>query len=185
MKREAAACKDSLVVHTIGHSTHDIETFLGMLEPHRIELLVDIRRWPSSRRFPHFNKDPLSSALEERGIGYEWIEALGGYRKPLPDSPNTAWRVGAFRAYADYMLTDEFKEVFRPLQQAAGERRTAIMCAEAVPWRCHRQILSDAFVVRGFTVRHIIGDRCEVHLLPDFAQVDGDSIVYKKTDTLF
>jgi uncharacterized protein (DUF488 family) len=185
MDAEVRDCKGDRVVHTIGHSTRDIVTFLEMLDEHGIALVVDIRRWPSSRRFPHFNKDSLGRSLEEHGIDYIWIESLGGYRKPAPDSPNTGWKVGAFRAYADYMLTDEFRRVFEGLERTAQTSRIALMCAEALPWRCHRQILSDAFVVRSWTVRHIIDGRCDLHQLPNFAEVENGRLYYRQTRPLF
>jgi uncharacterized protein (DUF488 family) len=152
--------------------------FLELLAAHRVELVVDVRRWPGSRRFPHFNREALAAALAGGGIGYLWREDLGGYRKPAPESPNTAWRTGAFRAYADFMLTPEFDRIMEELQGFAQAKRMAVMCAEAVPWRCHRQLLADAFTVRGWTVRHILDDRCEEHRLPPFARPSGTSIVY-------
>lgn len=182
---DSSPCDGPAVVHTVGHSNQGIDKLLDLLEPHAIELLVDIRRWPSSRKFPHFNREPLAAAVEKRGIEYEWMQELGGYRRPSSDSPNTAWKVGAFRAYADFMLTEEFRRVFARLAEMAHRKRTVLMCAEALPWRCHRQILSDAFVVRGWTVRHIVGASCEVHRVPDFAQIDGERILYRRGDTLF
>jgi uncharacterized protein (DUF488 family) len=155
-----------------------METFLNLLAAHRVELVVDVRRWPSSRRFPHFNREALAAALAGEGIGYLWREDLGGYRRPSPDSPNTAWRTGAFRAYADFMLTPAFDQIMEELQGLAEAKRMALMCAEAVPWRCHRQLLADAFTVRGWTVRHILDDRCEEHRLTPFARPDGARILY-------
>lgn len=184
MKTESQACRDGRIVHTIGHSTRDIDSFLRLLDSHDIAHLVDVRRWPSSRRFPHFDKDPLARSLEEHGIAYSWVEALGGYRRPEPDSPNTAWRVGGFRGYADYMLTDEFRVVLGSLESAAQMHRIALMCAEAHPSRCHRRILSDAFVVRGWWVQHIVDDGCKSHSLPPFADVEGDRIFYRSSATL-
>jgi uncharacterized protein (DUF488 family) len=137
-----------------------------------------VRRWPSSRRFPHFGRERLAASLEREGIGYVWREDLGGYRTPSPDSPNTAWRVGAFRAYADFMLTPAFDEILDDLQRTAETKRIAVMCAEAIPWRCHRQLLADALLVRGWSVRHILDDRCEAHVLPPFAKPDGSRILY-------
>jgi uncharacterized protein (DUF488 family) len=171
-------CEEPRTIHTIGHSTRAMETFVGLLAAHRIELLVDVRRWPTSRRFPHFGREALTASLAGKGIDYVWREDLGGYRKPEPDSPNTAWRTGAFRAYADFMLTREFDRIMEELQRLARSRRTAVMCAEALPWRCHRQVLADAFLVRGWTVRHILDDRCEEHRLPPFARPDGSRVLY-------
>jgi len=170
---ELSSCLGPRVVHTIGHSNRRLDEFLDMLESHAIAFLVDIRRWPSSRKFPHFNKDSLSTALEQRGIEYEWIEQLGGYRKPSPNSPNTGWKVGSFRAYADFMQTQEFERALARIENKAKDKRTVLMCAEALPYRCHRRLLSDAFVVRGWQVRHIRGRDCEIHCLPAFARVEG------------
>lgn len=172
------SCGSSRTVHTIGHSTRAIEDFVGLLRAHRIELLVDVRRWPTSRRFPHFGRDALTTALAGEGIGYAWREDLGGYRKPSPDSPNTAWRTGAFRAYADFMLTPAFDRIMDEVRELAAAKRAAVMCAEAVPWRCHRQLLADAFLVRGWAARHILDGGCEEHRLTRFARPSGTSIVY-------
>lgn len=179
-------CNAVKTIHTIGHSTRTIEDFAALLKSHSIESLVDVRRWPASRRFPHFNREALAKSLTPGGIEYLWRGDLGGFRKPSPDSPNRAWKVGAFRAYADFMMTAEFDRIMDQLEPLAGAKRMALMCAEAVPWRCHRQLLADAFVVRGWTVRHILDDGCHVHKLPTFAQVEGASIRYPgsvKTDT--
>lgn len=172
------SCEASRTIHTLGHSTRAVDAFLELLSAHRIGLLVDVRRWPSSRRFPHFGREALATTLEGQGIGYAWREDLGGYRTPSPDSPNTAWRVGAFRAYADFMLTPAFDEILEDLQRTAATRRIALMCAEAMPWRCHRQLLADALQVRGWSVRHILDDRCEEHRLPPFARPAGSRILY-------
>jgi len=171
-------CRAPRTVHTIGHSTRSIEAFLELLREHQIGTVVDVRRWPSSTRFPHFGREPLARALDEQGIEYLWREDLGGYRTPSPDSPNTAWRVGAFRAYADFMLTREFEEIIVEVERLAESRRIALMCAEAVPWRCHRQLLADAFLVRRWSVCHILEDRCEPHHLPSFARPAGTRIIY-------
>jgi uncharacterized protein (DUF488 family) len=174
------SCEGPRAVHTVGHSTRTIETFLGLLSGHRIEVLVDVRRWPSSRRFPQFGRETLVTSLASQGIDYLWRGDLGGYRTPSPESPNNAWRVGAFRAYADFMLTPEFDRIMEELQTLAGERRAAVMCAEALPLRCHRQLLADAFLVRGWSVRHILDDRCVAHRLPAFARPEGSRILYPK-----
>lgn len=171
-------CTDSRLIHTIGHSTRSAESFLALLQAHAITCVVDVRRWSASRRFPHFAREPLSAALELTGIRYVWRQDLGGYRTPSPDSPNTAWRTGAFRAYADHMLTPEFERAMRDLETLAVSQRIALMCAEAVPWRCHRQLLADAFTVRAWSVRHILDTGCEAHQLPTFARPSGTRIVY-------
>ena len=165
-------------MHTIGHSTRDIAAFLALLAEHAIECVVDVRRWPASRRFPHFAREPLSASLGAAGVDYVWRQDLGGYRTPGPDSPNTGWRVGAFRAYADFMLTPAFESAMAELERLAAARRIAVMCAEAVPWRCHRQLPADAFTVRAYVVRDILDNGCEVHHLPPFARPDGLRIMY-------
>ena len=171
-------CQNDSTIHTIGHSTRALADFIALLKAHEIDLLLDVRRWPASRRFPHFHREALAKSLAATGIDYVWRGDLGGFRKPSPDSPNTAWKVGAFRAYADFMLTAEFERIFEQVEQSAAAKQSAIMCAEAVPWRCHRQLLADAFLVRGWTVRHILDDGCHAHKLPPFAKVEGTSIFY-------
>ena len=172
-------CDSSRIIHTIGHSTRTIEAFLALLKTHAIELLADVRRWPASRRYPHFHREALSNSLRDADVAYIWRGDLGGFRKPAPDSVNTGWRVGAFRAYADFMLTDEFENIIKEVQGLAAAKRTALMCAEAVPWRCHRQLLADAFLVRQWIVRHIMEDACHEHKLPSFAQPVGAQIIYR------
>src|SRR4030095_3455962 len=173
-------CDSLKTVHTVGHSTRSIEAFIALLKAHAIELIVDVRRWPASRRYSHFNREALAASLKVNEIDYLWRGDLGGFRKPSPESPNTAWQVDAFRAYADFMLTEEFSRIIGEVE-AGATRQRAIMCAEAVPWRCHRQLLADAFVVRGWTVRHIMDDGCHEHSLPAFAAVKaGTRILYSK-----
>ena len=171
-------CDGPHTVHTIGHSTRTIEAFIDLLDAHAIELLVDVRRWPGSKRHPQFNREALSASLKSNGIEYLWRGDLGGFRKPAPDSPNTAWRVSAFRAYADFMQTDEFERIMNEMETLAGEKRISLMCAEAVPWRCHRQLLADAFIVRGWSVCDIMDDGDHEHKLPAFARVEGTRIYY-------
>lgn len=178
----SANCQDPRTIHTIGHSTRTMEVFLGLLQAHRIELLVDVRRWPSSRRFPHFTRDSLGNTLKENGMDYLWRGDLGGFRKPSPESPNTAWKTGAFRAYADFMMTQDFEAIMQEIERLAESQRTAVMCAEAVPRRCHRQLLADAFLVRRWSVRHILESRCEEHQFPPFAIPDGTKILYPAPD---
>ena len=151
---------------------------MALLNVHSIELIVDVRRWPASRRFPHFHRETLAKSLSGAGIEYLWRGDLGGFRKPSPDSPNTAWKVAAFRAYADFMLTVEFERIMEQMEKIAGEKRISLMCAEAVPWRCHRQLLADAFLARAWTVRHIMDDDCHEHKLSSFARVEGKRIYY-------
>ena len=171
-------------VHTIGHSTRTIENFLALLRTHAIQVLVDVRRWPSSRRCPQFGRNALEGSLNKNSIAYTWRGDLGGFRKPAADSKNTAWKVGSFRAYADFMLTAEFEGIMQEMEQVIANKRIAIMCAEAVPWRCHRQLLADAFLVRGFSVRHIMDNGCHAHHLPPFAIPEGRKIFYPATPQL-
>ncbi len=172
-------CAAPRTIHTIGHSTRPIELFIELLKVHRIELLIDVRRWPVSKRHPQFNREALSLSLEKSGIGYHWRQDLGGFRKAEPNSLNTAWRVATFRAYADFMLTEIFAQIMQELEAMATEQRIAIMCAEAVPWRCHRQLLADAFLVREWSVLHIMDDGCHEHKLPPFAQTEAMRIFYR------
>ena len=146
-------------VFTIGHSTRTIEQFISLLKENGIELLVDVRRFPGSRRHPQFGSGALAASLAAAGIGYVHAEALGGRRSSEAGaaSPNTAWRNGAFRAYADYMATPEFRAALDRLVSLSRERRTVIMCAEAVPWRCHRRLITDALLARGIPVADITG----------------------------
>ena len=176
------ACAAPRVVHTIGHSTREASDFLDLLAAHAIACVVDVRRWPASRRHPHFAREPLAAALAAAGVGYVWRQDLGGFRTPVPASPNTGWRVGAFRAYADFMLTPAFAAIMAELEQLAGARRIALMCAEAVPWRCHRQLLADAFTVRSWPVRHILDEGCAEHRLPPFAAPRGTHILYPREE---
>jgi uncharacterized protein (DUF488 family) len=173
------SCESPRTVHTIGHSTRTIGVLIELLKAHDIEMVVDVRRWPASRRLPHFNREALNNALKLDGIDYIWRGDLGGFRKPAQDSPNTAWRVGAFRAYADFMLTPEFQTIMTEVGGLAATRRIALMCAEAVPWRCHRQLLADALFARDWTVRHIMDSGCHEHKLPAFAQLAGKQIYYR------
>ncbi len=142
-------------IWTIGHSTHPINDFIAMLRAHEIELLGDVRHFPGSRRFPHFNRDALCESLAAQHIDYAHFPELGGRRSPRPDSRNTAWHHPAFRGYADYMETEPFHDGIARLLDCAKKQRTAIMCAEAVWWRCHRSLISDYLKARGIEVRHI------------------------------
>lgn len=175
-------CSLPRTLHTIGHSTRTLEAFIDLLKLHSIELLIDVRRWPASRRFPHFNREPLGNAIKSLEINYLWRGDLGGFRKADPDSPNSGWRVAAFRAYADFMLQDEFARIMQEMEKIAEQNRAAVMCAEAVPWRCHRQLLADAFLARGWNVRHIMDDGCHEHHLTKFAELHGTRILYRQKD---
>ncbi|HEX9788724.1 MAG TPA: DUF488 domain-containing protein [Candidatus Binatia bacterium] len=175
---EKTICVAPRTVHTIGHSTRTLETVTAMLDAHAIELLIDVRRWPASKRHPQFNREALANSLQGNGITYLWRGDLGGFRKAAANSVNTAWQVGAFRAYADFMLTAEFVTIVKEIETLAGVKRAAFMCAEAVPWQCHRQLLADAFLVRGWRVRHIFNGACREHKLPPFARPEGERIIY-------
>jgi uncharacterized protein (DUF488 family) len=168
-----------VVVHTIGHSTSALPEFLASLAHHGLGTIADVRRFPASRRHPHFAREALAAALADAGIAYHWLPGLGGRRHGRPDSPHVAWRNAAFRAYADHMDTDEFRDGLAALLALAADRPTAILCAEAVPWRCHRQLLADALVARGIEVRHAIGTAAPgVHRLPPFARLEDTRVVY-------
>lgn len=166
-------------VFTIGHSTRMLDEFLTLLETHHVSLVIDIRIAPSSRRFPHFNRDSLAAALTAVGIGYLHLGALGGRRVPRPDSPHRALRSYGFRGYADYMDTPQWDDAIARVLEAAQTGTVALMCAEAVPWRCHRNLVADGLLVRGVTVFHIIGTQPPVrHKLPSFARVEGTRLIY-------
>jgi uncharacterized protein (DUF488 family) len=168
-----------VTVYTLGHSTLSIEDFLARLDAHGIRGVADVRRFPASRRHPHFTRDALASALVAHDVRYDWLEALGGRRPARRDSPHTAWRVDAFRGYADHMETDDFARGLATLLDLARTRPTAVLCAEAVPWRCHRQLIADALVARGTQVIHVTGDRsANAHQLTSFARLDGTRLIY-------
>jgi len=175
-----AAGRHPAEVLTIGHSTHSESGFLALLDRHAIETVADVRRHPSSRRLPHFNAATLEAALEKQGIEYVALgDELGGRRRPVPDSPNTGWRVDGFRGYADHMTTPEFGRGIEALEALAAERRTAVMCAEGPWWRCHRQLIADALLVRGWAVIHVMPDgRTEPHRLTPFAVAEGERLTY-------
>ena len=154
----------SNTVWTIGHSTHSLEEFVAMLHSFQIQMLVDIRNFPGSRRYPHFNKDALEVSLPSHDIQYMHLKELGGRRKPVENSVNKAWRNDAFRGYADYMQTNEFKSAITKLEATANKYRTAYMCSEAVWWSCHRSLVSDYLKWKGWTVMHIMGiDKATEH----------------------
>jgi len=159
--------------------------FVDLLSEHGVELLVDVRTVPASRRMPHFAKAALERSLPEHGIAYLHMPELGGLRKPDLDSINTGWRNVSFRGYADYMQQDTFWDAIEHLESLAASQRVAIMCAEAVPWRCHRSLIADALTVRGVEVRHITGKgEAARHKLTPFARVEGGRISYPPPDTL-
>jgi len=171
-------------IFTIGHSTRSIDELVGLLRPNRIELLVDVRTVPGSRRLPQFNRPALERSLPAAGIRYLHLPELGGLRKPRPDSPNAGWRNSAFRGYADYMQEAGFHKALDRLIALADETTLAVMCAEAVPWRCHRSLIADALLVRGLSVRHIIDAQApQLHELNPMAVVNGGRITYPATPT--
>jgi uncharacterized protein (DUF488 family) len=170
-----------VTIYTVGHSTRPLGGFIDLLAAHEIGQLVDIRSIPRSRRHPHFSAGELAASLEAAGIVYRHVRALGGLRKPRADSRNTAWRAEGFRGYADYMETQAFADGLDELVVLAGAMPTAIMCAEAVPWRCHRQLVADALVARGIEVRHITSiSSAPLHTLTDFAQVERGRVAYRR-----
>ena len=170
---------DFATLYTVGHSTRALETLIGLLAGFGIEMLVDVRTIPRSRRLPHFNPEALRASLEHAGIGYEHEPALGGLRKPAPDSINTGWKIAGFRGYADHMQTLEFERALGELITMGRSHRTAIMCAEAVPWRCHRSLIADALVIRGVHVIHILDEHVSrSHQMTPWAQVEGLEITY-------
>jgi uncharacterized protein (DUF488 family) len=170
-------------VWTAGHSTRTIEQFLDLLAAGEVKLLADVRRFPGSRRYPHFNAEPLVASLAAAGIGYRHFVDLGGRRsKRLADSPNRAWRVKSFNAYADHMQSPEFLAALDQLIAAAREAATVIVCSEALPHRCHRRLISDALVVRGWRVRHLLSPkRIDDHQLTPFARASGTAITYPES----
>lgn len=166
-------------VYTIGHSTRSIEDFLALLTREQIELLADIRTFPVSRRYPHFNSENLAAALRAAGIEYRHLPGLGGRRAPRKNSENTLWRNAGFRGYADYMETDEFRSALQEVISLSSTRRVAIMCAEAVPWRCHRNLVSDALVAAGIPVKHIMDGKLSDHTLTPFARIQSGFVSYR------
>ena len=168
-----------MTLFTIGHSTRSLDEFVALLQAHGISQLGDVRTVPKSRRHPHFAGDALAVSLPAVGIAYRHLPALGGLRKPRRDSTNSAWRHEGFRGYADYMESAAFGDAIDDLIAWARASRTAVMCAEAVWWRCHRQLIADALIARGVTVQHIqTATSAPAHKLTEFAQVVGDRVGY-------
>lgn len=166
-------------IYTIGHSTRSLEELLALLTQNGVSRLVDIRTVPRSRRHPHFNREVLARTLPEFGLGYEHLAELGGLRRPRADSPNTAWRNTSFRGYADYLGSQVFECALAHLLTLATREQVAIMCAEAVPWRCHRSLVADALLARSVPVEHIIGlGRRQPHRLTPFARLEGERLTY-------
>ena len=168
-----------MTILTVGHSTLPIDKFLDMLEAHDIRQLVDVRTIPKSRRNPQFGQDQLPMSLEGRGIRYIHLPGLGGLRHARKDSINTGWKNASFRGYADYMQTPAFADHLDELIEIAGAGRTVIMCAEAVPWRCHRSLIADALTARGIDVEHLMSVTSrKTHTYTPFARVEGPSVTY-------
>lgn len=171
-------------VYTIGHSTRSAGEFRSLLADEGIAGLTDVRRYPGSRRHPHFSREQLRASLESVGITYRHEPALGGRRSPRSDSPNTAWRSAGFRGYADHMDSPAFRDALDRLVAQAARAKTAVMCAEAVPWRCHRQLIADALVVRGVEVIHLLdlGRERPHRLHPDVRVLEGGAMVYVRRE---
>jgi uncharacterized protein (DUF488 family) len=170
-------------IWTIGHSTRPLDAFLELLAGYRLEAVADVRRFPGSRRHPQYAQTALSAALAEQGIAYRWLPALGGRRRPLPDSPNSGWRNASFRGYADHIGSAEFSQGIDELLEVSGRLRTTLMCAEAVWWRCHRALIADVLRVRGIDVVHILDARhTVVHPYTSPARIVDGRLSYVPAD---
>lgn len=168
-----------MTIFTVGHSTHPIGEFISILKAHGVKKLIDVRTVPKSRHNPQFNGDALAASLRASGITYRRMEALGGLRPARKDSPNGAWRNASFRGYADYMQTEEFSSAIDQLMERGRTSNAAIMCAEAVPWRCHRSLIGDALLVRNVKVLDIMTEKsAKPHTLTSFARVEGQRVRY-------
>ncbi len=172
---------DPVRIFTVGHSTRELGDFVGLLKREGVTHLVDVRAFPASRRYPHFNKDALSEAVAAEDMRYSHMPELGGRRSARRDSRNTAWKNSGFRGYADYMETREFEKALDDLLALTSADRAAIMCAEAVPWRCHRALISDALLARGVEVFHIMDGGTRAHELTSFARIENGSVRYEST----
>ena len=166
------------ILWTIGHSTRPFPDFAALLARESVRCVADVRSIPASRRHPQYTAAALAEALLALGIDYVHLPGLGGRRRPLPDSPNAAWRNEGFRGYADHMATPEFEAALGTLVALAAAERTAVMCAEAVPWRCHRSLIADALVARGETVLHVLDVRTSAHSLTPFAVTEDGRVRY-------
>ncbi|HEY5706911.1 MAG TPA: DUF488 domain-containing protein [Terrimicrobiaceae bacterium] len=180
---ERKRSESPLTVLTIGHSNRSIEEFIRLLKAHGATRVVDVRTVPRSRHNPQFNRETLPVSLETAGIAYIHMAGLGGLRRPRPDSINTGWKNASFRGYADYMQTPEFEANLKDLIELASKDRVALMCAEAVPWRCHRFLIADALVARGISPEHIVSEnRRDAHSLRSFVKRTGIHVTYPSTD---
>ena len=173
----------SVTVYTVGHSTRSLDDFVALLHREGLRALVDVRAFPMSRRHPHFNQESLALSLAAHGITYRHAPTLGGRRRPRADSVNLAWRNESFRAYADHMSTSAFREAITELIASAQHMRTTVMCAEAVPWKCHRSLIADALVARGCEVRHVLDASTERHQLMNIARVANGEVSYPASST--
>ena len=167
-----------LTIWTIGHSTRTLDEFLELLKGNDVQAVADVRTHPGSRKYPHFNADALSASLADAGIELVPIKELGGRRRPKPDSANTVWRNMSFRGYADHMETPEFGDGIRQLLELAAAKRTTLMCAEAVWWRCHRSMISDYLKASGVTVLHIMDAGTKIHPLTSAARIENGKLIY-------
>lgn len=175
--------EEELTIWTIGHSTRTLDEFLKLLAIHGIEVLADVRRFPGSRKYPHFAQEALRSSLPEVGIDYVPFPELGGRRRPRPDSHNTVWRNESFRGYADYMETEAFRAGIERLLELARRKRTVILCAEAVWWRCHRALIADYLKAAGVCARHIINaKKSEIHPYTSAARLRAGSLSYSPAE---
>jgi uncharacterized protein (DUF488 family) len=166
-------------IATVGHSNRSLAEFLAILEAHGVARVLDVRRYPASRKWPHFGAAALAQSLSENGIEYVGLPELGGRRESRPDSPHTAWRVAAFRGYADFMDTPDFAAGLDRAVALARGKPSALLCAEALPWRCHRSLIGDAFVARGWRVVDLTSaGEAREHALPAFARSEGTRVIY-------
>jgi uncharacterized protein (DUF488 family) len=173
-----------VIIFTIGHSTRPIEEFIRLLKAHGVQRVIDVRTIPRSRHNPQFSRERLSAALHSARLHYRHLPGLGGLRRPAPDSPNTAWRNTSFRGYADHMRTAEFETSLERCLAFARQERVALMCAEAVPWRCHRSLIADALLARGIEVREIVSAiRARPHAFTPWATVQGTRVTYPTAAT--
>jgi uncharacterized protein (DUF488 family) len=178
------AAQEKRIIWTIGHSTRTLDEFIAILKSFKIECIADIRSYPGSRRYPHFNKEALEITLPGNDIRYTHLKELGGRRKAKPDSINTGWHLAAFRGYADYMETDAFKKAIRELEQIASKENVAFMCAEGLWWRCHRSLVSDYLKLHGWSVMHIMGPgKVQEHPYTSPAEIVNGKLQYRKQET--
>ena len=174
---------NNVTIWTIGHSTRPLPSFLNMLAHYQLEAVADVRRFPGSRRYPQYKEATVRATLAEHGIAYLWLSSLGGRRRPLPNSPNTAWRNTAFRGYADHLSSSEFSKDLDELLELSGFLRTTIMCAEALWWRCHRALIADVLSVRGINIIHILDEEHSVvHPYTSPARVIKGKLSYVPTE---